>query len=562
MTKVSEVPDLMRIWDEKRNTEDPTSLSAGSHKKVWWKCTNANHSWDAEVKTVNKGSRCKYCYGKKVLPGYNDMATLRPDLLEIWDYQKNTASPTDIAPNANRDKRHWLCKKYGHEWSATPNSLASTVASGGSGCPVCSGKTVLRGFNDLASARPVVASMWDFEKNTVTPGEVTSMSGRNAHWICGEGHSWEALIYNVTDRKGCPVCSSHRLLPGFNDLATLNPTGMDTWDYERNAKTPSEYFGYSNSSIYRICEKKHSWTSLVSDIGRTGCPKCIHRVSSYEDEIHDFIVQYTPVVRNSRSIVPPKEIDLFLPEFDLCIEVNGVYYHSSKFKDPRSDRDKRDLVLGIGSNFLAIWEDDWLYRKEIVKAHLLTRMGMVDGKVYARSTQVGVVSYEESSRFLENNHIQGKARGTHYVGLRTASGEIVACMVLISRSDGSLEVSRYATSTNVPGGHSKLIRFVERTYEYTYLVTFADLQLSTGNLYKRTGWVLDKELPQDYRYLVGLRRVHKFNYRKKRFQEDPNLKYDSTMTESELAVLNNLYRVYDYGKLRFVKPHPIRKETK
>ena len=558
MTTVSEVPYLICKWDYNRNYMSPHTTTIGSNKSAWWVCDSEDHSWQAAVKSVARGSRCTYCYGKKVLPGFNDMVTLAPDMGKIWDYDINTDDPRTIAPNSNNPQRYWVCTEHGHTWKASPNSVYRSMSTGKSGCPVCSGKKVLPGFNDLGSLRPNIATMWDYEKNDKTPEEVTSMSGYRAWWLCPEGHTWDAYVYNVTESKGCPVCSSHRLVVGINDLKTYNPPGMDTWDYELNSTEPEEYFQFSNKIIHRKCSMGHRWTSPVADIGRFGCPRCSKSVSSYEDEIAEFLEQFTPVIRNTRKIIPPKEVDIYLPEYDLCIEVNGVYYHSNKFKAENSDRDKRDLIVSAGMDFLAIWEDEWLYKKDVVKAHLISRVGMTPEKVYARNTEVVAMTYGESSEFMDRHHIQGKSRGSIYLGLRDKLGEVVAAMVLLRRSTGVLEVARYATSKNVPGGHSKLINYTERTYQYDYLVTFADLQVSSGRLYMATGWTKDREIGQDYKYVVGLRRVHKFNYRKKRFVDDPDLKYVEGLTEKQLADLNNIYRVYDYGKIRFVRPNPNR----
>ena len=85
-------------------------------------------------------------------------------------------------------------------------------------------------------------------------------------------------------------------------------------------------------------------------------------------------------------------------------------------------------------------------------------------------------------------------------------------------------------------------------------MTLADITLGSGGLYKTTGWVEDKLLRPDYSYVIRNSRVHKFNYRVQRFKTDSGLLFEEGMTESELAELNNLIRVYDAGKIRFKRP--------
>src|SRR5690606_30137123 len=129
--------------------------------------------------------------------------------------------------------------------------------------------------------------------------------------------------------------------------------------------------------------------------------------------------------------------------------------------------------------------------------------------------------------------------------------DIVAVCVLKKFRD-DLTLSRYATDRLVPGGHSKMISWIQKNLDFDRLVTFADLCVSDGSLYETTGWRRDAELAPDYRYVVGSRREHKFNYRLKRFRDDPNLLFEEGMTEKQLAELNGIPRIWDCGKIRYV----------
>ncbi len=81
----------------------------------------------------------------------------------------------------------------------------------GNGCPFCSGKRVLKGFNDLATTNPVLAKEWDFVKNEKTPSEVTAGVSYKAFWKCKTcGYSWQAAVYSRSSGNGCPKCASAR----------------------------------------------------------------------------------------------------------------------------------------------------------------------------------------------------------------------------------------------------------------------------------------------------------------------------------------------------------------
>lgn len=69
-------PDLVKQWHPAKNgTLAPADLFAGTQRKVWWRCEKG-HGYQAAVgaRTLN-GSGCPYCAGKKVLAGFNDLAT-------------------------------------------------------------------------------------------------------------------------------------------------------------------------------------------------------------------------------------------------------------------------------------------------------------------------------------------------------------------------------------------------------------------------------------------------------------------------------------------------------
>ena len=105
-------------------------MLSNSGKKVWWKCEKG-HEWQARISHRNKGIGCPYCSGKKVLQGYNDLATINPELAKEWNCEKNgNLKPEDFTANSGK-KVWWKCEK-GHEWKAT---IANR--NRGRGCPIC-----------------------------------------------------------------------------------------------------------------------------------------------------------------------------------------------------------------------------------------------------------------------------------------------------------------------------------------------------------------------------------------------------------------------------------------
>ena len=267
---------LLDEWDAERNAPLTTqTVTYGSHTPAWWRCENG-HEWKAVVYTRSHGSGCPFCTGKKVQTGFNDLATRYPELARQWDHEKNIpVLPTDVTTGSHR-LVWWNCEK-GHSWRASVRSRVS-----GCGCPVCAGRQILAGENDLASQFPELAKEWDRQKNgTLTPESAIPGLSRRVWWRCKAGHSWSASISSRAYRNsGCPVCAGKQILPGFNDLASQNPMVAMQWDTEKNGTlTPWDVTVGSNRVVWWRCDKGHSFRAAVATRAMQGsdCPYCTNR---------------------------------------------------------------------------------------------------------------------------------------------------------------------------------------------------------------------------------------------------------------------------------------------
>ena len=198
-------PGLVREWDgEKNQPLTPSGVLPGSHRSVWWLCPEG-HSWRASIKSRVDGCGCPVCTNRRIAPGENDLATANPRLAAEWDAEKNAPlTPRDVTPYSNR--RVWWRCPLGHEYQ----SLISARNTSGSGCPYCTGRRVLPGFNDLASQQPKVAAEWAQDLNgSLTPEMVTTGSQKKVWWRCSEGHVWRTVVFTRARGKftGCPVCA-------------------------------------------------------------------------------------------------------------------------------------------------------------------------------------------------------------------------------------------------------------------------------------------------------------------------------------------------------------------
>ncbi len=234
---------------------DPKTLIAGSGRKVSWKC-ESGHTWLATVAKRSGGRGCPICSGRVAWPGFNDLATLNPELAA----QAHGWDPTTLTAGSGK-KVAWKCES-GHTWLAT---IANR--SMGKGCPTCSNKTVLPGFNDLATTNPELAA----EADGWDPTLFSNGSDKKVSWKCELDHQWDAQIYSRTSGTGCPVCSGRVVDRGVNDLATTNPelaAQANGWD-------PTTLLSGSNKKVSWKCESGHTWLATVAKrSGGRGCPYC------------------------------------------------------------------------------------------------------------------------------------------------------------------------------------------------------------------------------------------------------------------------------------------------
>lgn len=287
----SKRPDVARQLDPELNgglrAED---LHAHAGAMVWWRGP-CGHVWREKVsmRSMRVDDSCPYCRNRKLLRGFNDLATAHPELAAEWDFGRNG----DLRPDGvrfNSTKQVWWRGGCGHEWQMSPRQRAAE----GLGCPNCSGHRVLAGFNDLASQHPELLAEWDWGLNgDLRPDGIVSGSARRVWWRCEHGHAWQISAYNRTGGadRGCPYCGDRKVLKGYNDLRTTHPKIAREWNKERNGDLkPTDVIANSNKRVWWKCKEGHEWSGLIANRARKGkadpgCPYCSGRkvLAGYND---------------------------------------------------------------------------------------------------------------------------------------------------------------------------------------------------------------------------------------------------------------------------------------
>ena len=250
------------------NGWDPATVTAGSNKKKSWRCKDLHH-WDATACERVRGQGCPFCAGKRAWPGFNDLATLNPNLAAQasgWDPSTTTVG--------SGSERLWECHK-GHQWLARVADR-----SNGNGCPFCSGLRTIKGVDDLATTQPLLAA----EAHGWDPTTLKAGSNKHVEWKCPKGHLYTTALHSrALQGTSCPICANQQLLIGYNDLATTHPelaAQADGWD-------PKSVVSGTRKKLRWICEAGHSWNANVSSrtLQRTGCPICANKqvLAGYND---------------------------------------------------------------------------------------------------------------------------------------------------------------------------------------------------------------------------------------------------------------------------------------
>ena len=210
--------------------------------------------------------------------GVNDLATVNSDLAAEWHPTRNgDLLPSQVTAGSSK-KVWWLCGK-GHEWAAVIGSRSK-----GRGCPACAGRVVVPGANDLATVSLDLTAEWHPTKNgDLLPSQVTAGSNKKVWWLCGAcGHEWAALVNDRSYGKGCPACAGRVIMPGANDLATVNLDLAAEWHPTKNGDLlPSQVMPMSNKKAWWLCGKGHEWAAQIASrsIGKA-CPACAGKAVS------------------------------------------------------------------------------------------------------------------------------------------------------------------------------------------------------------------------------------------------------------------------------------------
>ena len=268
-------PDIAAQWHKTlNNVLTPADVLPGSEKKIWWTC-QFGHEWQAVPRSRTiLGTGCPFCANRKFLRGFNDLQTRFPEIATTWDIERNGHSADSVLASGEA-KKWWICEKN------SSHQYQSTIAARrrGRACPICAGKSVLAGSNDLETSSPKLAREWHPTKNgDLTSKDLTAQSGKTVWWQCSvnELHEWNSSPNQRKANPSCPYCFNKKVLTGENDLRTKFPELAGEWHPQKNGSlSPSDVGAGSGKFAWWQCGLGHEWRQKIETRTRGhGCPYC------------------------------------------------------------------------------------------------------------------------------------------------------------------------------------------------------------------------------------------------------------------------------------------------
>lgn len=255
-------------------------------------------------------------------------------LMKEYNYEKNTDIDLDTLTFKSGKRIWWKCKE-GHEWE-------SIVAnrSRGQKCPVCSGKKIVLGINDIFTIFPDLKKEWDYEKNIINPQTLSAYSNKDAFWICKLKHKYKMRVSHRTSGHGCPYCAGNKILEGFNDLKSWskenNPNILKKWDYSKNGEIPVNESRNSKRIVWwkcQVCGNEYT-NKICNEVSNIFCPKCNKRnkTSFPEQAIYFYIKKIFADAINSFKDLKNNitELDIYIPSKRIGIEYDGEAWHNNE----------------------------------------------------------------------------------------------------------------------------------------------------------------------------------------------------------------------------------------
>ena len=350
---------------------------------------------------------------------------------------------------------------------------------------------------------------------------------------------------NFGDSKGKYSVGEHHTQKDLKNLEDLKNTDKVNALVNKGWREVAKHFG--------LTEKSHS--SAIRFIrNNTNNEFNTYQASTGESEVYNYILSLGfDVDKNSRNIIPPKELDIYIPSNNIAIEYNGIYWHSSGNKENDNEKnrfhiDKTDQCEAKDIHLLHIFENEWMddNKQNIWKSVIRHKLGL-SKKIYARKCKVSKIENKIANDFIEKNHLQGKANCSLSYGLFYNDKLVqVATFGNPRYTNGyDYELIRLCSMNGycIIGGASKLLKMIKGS-----IISYANRRWSFGNVYDTIGFKLVGKSKPCYWYIKNNVVYHRSSFMKHKLKNKLD-NFDDSLTEVENCYNNGLRRIWDCGNL-------------
>ena len=325
----------------------------------------------------------------------------------------------------------------------------------------------------------------------------------------------------------------------------------------KNKVTPlftlDDYKGIKNKYLFKcnICNNE-----FFDNLDNGKIPRCLicypilNGFSLSEKEISEFCKQYYPgLIENFREIISPYELDIYIPELNLAIEFNGLYWHSElNGKDRNYHLNKYLLCKEKNIKLIQIFEDEWVNKSNIIKSILLEKFNKLPNIMDSNECIIKEINNNDAIIFLENNHIDGQINSDINIGL-FYNNELVSLLSLNKIENENYEILRLCNklNTSIHGSFSKLFKCFKDKYMPKIIITYSDLRYCEGNSYINLKFKHTETSKPNYYYINDYsQRFSRLKFKKYKLLNILE-SYDENLSEWENALLNGYDRIWDCG---------------
>lgn len=273
-------------------------------------------------------------------------------------------------------------------------------------------------------------------------------------------------------------------------------------------------------------------------------------ILEFIDSLFDGEIRY-----NDRRVIPPKELDIYIPDLSLAIEFNGIYWHSYDHSPDHEEKyrhlTKHDLCREKGIRLIQIWDIEWIEKQTIIKDIIRRAIGKTENVVQARKTVIKTISQQMLDSFLNTNHVQGSINSKIRYGL-FSDDELIAVMSFgwaRFNKNHEYELLRYAQRCNyhVVGGSEKLFKKFIRDVPNSSVVSYSDRRLFVGDIYTRLGFSNAGSTDLDYFWVKKNMMLSRYETQKKKLHKLLGDGFDPTLTENQNMFNNGYRKLYSCG---------------